>query len=134
MSTNCFEHMLSIVGPVISKKNTRMRKNVSTAERLAVTLPFVATDDAQQSLSYHNHLGKATASNIISQTYRNSCPENEYLDSPKSKEEWLEISKKFEETWNIIHAIGVTDCKQIHIYCPKLMGTQFYKVILEWFS
>ena len=128
MSANRFEHLLSKVAPVISKKDTRMRKCVTAAERLSVTLRFLATGDAQQSLSYSYRLGKTTVRNIINETcdaiYK--CLEQEYLNSPKSKEDWLEIANKFEKTWNMPHAIGAIDGKHIRIECPKLTGTQFY--------
>ena len=43
-----FEHLLSMVAQFISKNDTHFRKYISAAERLALTLGFFATGDAQQ--------------------------------------------------------------------------------------
>ena len=42
------------------------------------------------------------------------------------KEERLEVSKKFEEVWNMPHFIGCIDGKHIRVKCPKLSGTLYY--------
>ena len=48
-----------------------------------------------------------------------------YLSSPQNKEEWLEISSKFEELWDMPHEIGCLDGKDIRTECPKLSGTVY---------
>ena len=49
-----------------------------------------------------------------------------YVSPPQSKEEWLEISSKFEELWDMSHVIGCLDGKHIRIECPNLSGTVFH--------
>ena len=39
-----------------------------------------------------------------------------YLSPPQSKEEWLELSSKFEEIWNVSQVIGCLDDKHIQRY------------------
>ena len=46
-----------------------------------------------------------------------------YLFPPQNKEEWLEISSKLEELWDMPHVIECLDGKHIRIECPKLSGT-----------
>ena len=48
------------------------------------------------------------------------------MTPPGSKEEWLEISKKFEEVGNMLHVIGCIDGKHIKVGCPKLSGMLYY--------
>ena len=43
MDATCFEELLSKVGPMIEKEDTNMRQAISPAERLALTLRFLAT-------------------------------------------------------------------------------------------
>ena len=50
MSPERFEHLLTLVGPLISKKATKMRELSSAAERLTLTLRMLASGDDQQSL------------------------------------------------------------------------------------
>ena len=52
MNPERFDHLLSLVHDRIAKKDTTFRKSISAEERLALTLKFLATGDAQQSISY----------------------------------------------------------------------------------
>ena len=49
-----------------------------------------------------------------------------YLAPPSTEKEWVEISKQFEEVWNMLHAIGCIDGKHIGVEYPKLRGTVYY--------
>lgn len=128
MSPDRFEHLLSLVGPIIQKKETHMRESISAEERLVVTLRFLSSGDAQQSLCYAFRLGKTTVSNIISETCQAIYEQlkRKYMHAPGSEEEWLEIAKAFEESWNMPHVIGAIDGKHIRMQCPKFSGTQYY--------
>ena len=41
-------------------------------------------------------------------------------------DDWLAISKEFEEVWNMPHVIGAIDGKHVRIQCPKTSGTLYY--------
>ena len=86
MSAERFEHLLAMVAPLISKQDTYFRKCISVAERLALTLQFRATGDAQQSLSFSYQLGKSTVSNIISETCEAiyQCLKKRLCQSPRN--------------------------------------------------
>ena len=43
-----------------------------------------------------------------------------YLKAPSKKEEWLSISKDFEDIWNLPHGLDAMDGKHIRLQCPKL--------------
>ena len=128
MSPNRFDHILSLVEPIIQKENTRFREAISAAERLSLTLRYLASGESQQSLSFSYRIGKSTVSEIIRETcgaiYSALAPT--YLKPPTSPEEWLAISKGFEETWNLPHVIGAIDGKHIRIRCPAETGTLFH--------
>ena len=71
-------------------------------------------------------------SNIISKT---SNPIYDFLleiyitpppPLPKSQENWLNISKDFEELWNTPHVIGCIDGKHIRFECPQLSGSIYH--------
>ena len=68
MTPERFDHLLSMVGPRIKKKDTRMREAIGPAERLTLTLRYSASGNDQQSLSFSYRIGKATVSNIIHET------------------------------------------------------------------
>ena len=79
-------------------------------------------------LSFSFRIGKATVSKIISETCDAiyTVLKDTYLSPPQSKEEWLEISSKFEELWDMPHVIGCLDGKHIRIECPNLSGTLYH--------
>ena len=79
-------------------------------------------------LSFSFRIGKATVSKIISETCDAiyTVLKDTYLFPPQSKEEWLEISSKFEELWDMPHVIGCPDGKHIRIECPNLSGTVYH--------
>ena len=51
MSPEQFDHLLELVGPSITKEDTNFHKAISTGEKLAVTLRFLASGKLQQALS-----------------------------------------------------------------------------------
>ena len=53
MSPERFEHLLRLVAPLISKKKTKLRIPIGPAERLYLTLRYLASGDSQQSQSFH---------------------------------------------------------------------------------
>ena len=127
MSPEKFDHLLSLVTPLISKKDTKFRKSIPSNERLALTLRLFASGELQILLSFQFLLGRATVSKIISgcceATYQ--VLSEKYLQSPKSPEEWKTIAQ-FEDTWNIPHVIGAIDGKHVRIKCPKNTGSLYH--------
>ena len=111
MSPERFEHLLSLIEPMVTKQTTTFREPISAGERLSMTIRFLATGESQQSLSFAYRIGKATVSKIIRETcdaiYTVLAPT--YLRAPKTKAEWLGIAKDFEELWNLPHMIGSID-------------------------
>ena len=100
----------------------------SPAERLSLTLCFLATGESQQSLSFAYRIGKQSVSDILKET----CAEmfealcTTYLREPSTKDDWLSISKDFENTWNLPHVIGAIDGKHIRIVAPRHTETLYH--------
>lgn len=128
MSPERFEHLLSLVGPLISKTSTRMREPISEAERLTLTLRFLASGDDQQSLAFSFRLGRTTVIHIL----RETCSAiwdawgEIYLKPPCSPDDWQAISNDFEEVWNLPHCVGAIDSKHVNMQCPNNSGSLFY--------
>ena len=102
MSPGRFEHLLSLVGPPIKKTDTNFRKAVEPAQRLTLTLRFLASGDSQ-------------VSRIINETSAAIWEKlSEYTRPPKSEIEWLRIADEFKNTWNLEHCTGAIDGK--HLY------------------
>ena len=128
MTPQRFEHLLSIVSPLISKKSTKFRSPISAAERLTLTLRYLATGDSQQSQSFNFRIGRSTVSGIIRETcdaiWTQLC--HTYLPTPKTPQEWKRISEEFSTLWNFPHCLGAGDGKHVVIDCPKNSGSNFF--------
>ena len=128
MSPDRFDHLLSLVNPLIEKQTTMFQKPIGPAERLAITLRFLATCDSQQTLSFNYRVGKSTISKIVKETSEAiyTVLKDDYMKPPQNEAEWQQISSEFEEKWNMPNVLGCIDGKHIRIECPKMSGTQYY--------
>lgn len=111
MSPERFQHLLTLVEPVIAKKPCRSRKPILAAERLMVTLRYLAIGDSQQSQSFTFRIGRATISNILRETLQaiRDALNKAYLAPPSNT-----------PNWNFPHCLGAIDGKHIMIECPQM--------------
>ena len=93
MSPDSFNYLLNVISPVISKQDTRFRKSISAAERMWLTLHYLAYGGRQQSLTFSFRIAKSTICNIIHKTCQAiwNCLNEQYLRPPKSGDEWVRI-------------------------------------------
>uniref|UniRef100_A0A182NQA9 DDE Tnp4 domain-containing protein n=1 Tax=Anopheles dirus TaxID=7168 RepID=A0A182NQA9_9DIPT len=101
MNEDDFEFLLRKIHKKIVKKDTHMRKAITSRERLIITLRFLATGESYQSLHFLFRL-------------------------PATENEWLQVSQRFEEKWQFPHANGAIDGKHIRIKNPKHSGSEYY--------
>ena len=97
MSPNRFDHLCQLVQPFITKQDTNFRKSISAAERLSLTLRFLATGESQQSLSFAYRIGKSTVSQIVSETCDviYNVLSNEYLRPDRIKGRMVAHYRRF---------------------------------------
>ena len=128
MSPERFDHILSLIEPIVTKESTNFREPISAGERISITLRFLATGETQQSLSLSYRIGKATVSKVVRETsdaiYEVLSPI--YMQPPKTQEDWLAIAKDFQEIWNLPNVIGSIDRKHVRMMCPANTGTLFH--------
>ncbi|XP_048582528.1 uncharacterized protein LOC116618984 [Nematostella vectensis] len=126
MSPERFQHLHLMVGPIIAKKDTKMRKAISSEERLVVTLRYLATGDSQQSQSFNFRIGRSTVSEIIRETCSAiwEALHKNYLKSPSTPDEWQEIANDFESLWDFPHCIEAGDGKHVVMECTRCGHTQ----------
>ena len=103
-------------------------KVISAAERITLTLRFLATGETYKSLSYQFRISRAAISYIIEEVcdaiVKNMAPE--FLKVPSSPEEWLTIAQKFEERWQFPNCIGAIDGKHVVMQPPREAGSHYY--------
>ena len=88
MSPERFKHLLTLVGPLITKKTTKM----------------LTSGDDQQSLAFSYCLGRTTVSHILRETCSAILKAlgDIHVGPQSSPDDWREISKEFEDLWNWI--------------------------------
>ena len=66
MSKESFDYLLSLVSPMLSRRSyySRARAEISPAERLVVTLRYLATGNSQTSLAFDFRMGISTVHSI----------------------------------------------------------------------
>ena len=128
MSPKRFEHLLSLVGPSISKKPCISRFPIPPSERLVLTLRCLARGHSHQSQSFYFRIGRATVSKIIRETCNklSQCLQPGYLSAPSAEDQWKAISNEFRLEWNFSHCLGALDGKHIAMECPHDGGSAFY--------
>ena len=128
MSPTTFEVLLRLVARKIIKSSEK-REAVSPAERLCVTLRYLATGDS------HQTIGHSTVNKIIPETclalWEALFPV--YVHCPSSAKEWEDVAQEFYEKWNFPLCTGALDGKHISCHCPANSGSIYFN-FYGWYS
>jgi len=105
-----------------------MKKPISAAEYLAVTLRFLATGESYSTLEFQFRISKSTLSNMIPFVCKVICTvlKDDHLACPQSELEWLNIAKQFQDRWQLPNCLGAGDGKHIRLLCPSNSGSEYY--------
>ena len=124
-----FDIILSKISDLITpKERIGGTDPVYADQRLALTLRFLATGETFKSLHFQFRISEHAVSYIVKGCCKAIVKRMaaEFIKVPSSEEEWLHISKKFEEKWNFPHALGAIDGKHVKIQKPKNCGSFYY--------
>ena len=129
MSPSTFDELLSFIAPLIIKQRTVMRDPVGPAERLAVTLRYLVTGDAQSTIAANYRISPSTIGRIITETCSAlwaSLLNKKFLDPPSTESEWKVVAQEFEAKWNFPHALGAIDGKHVVMQAPHNSGSEYF--------
>ena len=130
MSKERFDILLSLVGPLLAKRHyfSGQRTEITPAERLAVTLRYLATGNSQVSLSFNFRIGRSTICGIVRETSQAiwDALNTLYVRAPSNQQEWKGISDQFESQWNFPNCVGAVDGKHIIVQAPSNSGSSFF--------
>ncbi|XP_050504264.1 putative nuclease HARBI1 [Diabrotica virgifera virgifera] len=127
MDEGTYHELLSLVSPFITKHDTLMRKAISPHERLSATLRFLATGRTLKDIEYSTAISKPSLSSIIPETCEAIYKVlQQFIQFPKTADDWLKIASDFEEKWQFPHCLGAVDGKHIRIVPPKDSGSYYF--------
>lgn len=95
---------------------------------------FFACGSLQRHIASTYRVSKQAFGGIIDQVCTGICTELKDELPCLSKEEWLNVSNKFNYKWNFPNCVGAIDGKHIAIKRPANAGSLFfnYKVRIEY--
>ena len=101
MSPDTFQHLLTLVGPIITKRDTPLREAIGAAESLSLTIHYLAYGDSQQSLFFDYHISRSSVSIIIHETCAAiwEALKEVYLRPPEHSSAWKAISELSTLCW-----------------------------------
>ena len=128
MSPQMFEELLVRLTPRIQKQDTNYRKAHPPGLKLAITLRYMATGENYPTLSFGFRVSRHTIAVIIPEVCKAIQDElaEEVVRFPQNEEEWLEVSQRFQQKWNMPHALGALDGKHIRIRKPNKSGSLYH--------
>ena len=129
MSPDQFKEILNAIEPEICKQSTKMGgEPIAPAERLALTLRFLATGESFRSLHFQFRISRPAISYIVTEVCEAITKKlgPSYLKVPSSEQEWLQIAKQFKEKWNFPNCLGAIDGKHITLQPPPNSGSHYY--------
>lgn len=108
MTEPMFTALLQKLQSKIEKQDTFFRLAISPAERLSLTLRYLATGESFSSLHFQFKIGKSTISSIIPEVCQAiyDVLKIEYLSVPQTTEDWENIATEFAVRWNFPNCIG----------------------------
>ncbi|GFT44052.1 DDE Tnp4 domain-containing protein [Trichonephila clavipes] len=134
MDVSTFEELVALYLPSIERKNTSMRKAIPAAERIALTLRYLATGETQSSLSYQFRIAQNTISGIIpavcAAIYHHLGSE---IRVPESGNEWKMVAEEFWAKWNFPLCLGAMDGK-LHTNKTPLIQEQHTETTRGFFQ
>ena len=89
---------------------------------------YLAYGGSQQSLNFSFRIAKSTIYSIINKTCKAiwDCLSEQYVQPPRTSDDWKRIAKDFENIWNLPHCIGVIDGKHVSIESPLNSRSLYY--------
>uniref|UniRef100_A0A224Z552 Nuclease HARBI1 n=1 Tax=Rhipicephalus zambeziensis TaxID=60191 RepID=A0A224Z552_9ACAR len=136
MTKASFDQLLSLVHAKLIHAPTH-RRPISPAERLAVTLRFMATGGSVQDIAMSYRMHGSTVSQILKETlpaiWESLLPR---VMAQPSQQKWIKIAAEYNEKWNFPNTIGSIDGKHFAIKCPANSGSDnfnykgFYSILM----
>ncbi|XP_039969780.1 uncharacterized protein LOC120781610 [Bactrocera tryoni] len=96
MDPNSFDELLHILGPSMRNTPNKSEEEITQAERLALTLRYLASGDSMKSIGFYGiRIGASTTSNIIRETCELIWKKLQFVFPAPSEEVWANVADDF---------------------------------------
>lgn len=120
-----FKEILQKIGPRIHKQTTNMRQPISPAERLSITLRYIATGSL--GVEYGFRVSHSSLMKIIPETLQAIISEyGDRVRLPNTPDQWKAVADRFYERWQLPLCLGSIDGKHINIKKPANSGSLYF--------
>ncbi|XP_035786321.1 putative nuclease HARBI1 [Anopheles albimanus] len=119
MSRQSFEELHNILKDEISVITTNFRSSITSKERLAVCLRYLAVGGSQRDIADSYRIGRSTVSGIVTQVCEKiwQVLQPTYLPVP-TREVWENAAMEFQARWGFPNCTGAIEGKHVHIRRP----------------
>ena len=127
MIRETFDLLLSKIGPSITRQRTNFREPIDAAQRLAVTLRYLASGMEFSALAPTYRLGEKTVRAIVYDTCAAiiAVVGPEVLAAP-TRNTWERSEATFRERWNFPNCVAALDGKHVVLQAPANTGSEYY--------
>ena len=123
-----FRYLCERVGPLIERQDTNWRPCITVEERMEVTLLYLTTGSFYKIALLGYVVSVPSVSKIVAETCLAIIEvfHDEVMLTPSTEQDWRDISQRFQERWNMPHALGAIDGKHIRIRKPANSGSAYF--------
>ncbi|XP_049515023.1 uncharacterized protein LOC125941554 [Dermacentor silvarum] len=126
MTPETFEKLHSLVDDHLTKQ-WLCRKPISSGERLAMCLRYLASGMSIPDVAMAFRVGIETAREAIHSTSRVLWEVLSPLYmQPPSEAQWRDIAEGFWQRWQFPNCLGAVDGKHVQIKCPNKSGSLYF--------
>lgn len=118
-----FDYLVERLFPYLEKQDTVMRESIKPREQCCLFLRYVASGESFRSLEYQFRISRRSISRVAQAIIDKL--QQQYLKTPSTVNEWLEISEKFSQRCNFPNMIGAIDGKHIVLQQPYNSGSHY---------
>ncbi|KAJ8342203.1 hypothetical protein SKAU_G00321310 [Synaphobranchus kaupii] len=121
MRADQMDHLLSLIGPDLTKATTNYRKPIDPKQRMAVALRYLGSGESLCSLALAYRMGNSTVSSCIELTCEAvSRRLGEMCVPPLSEADWRGISQRFHQERGFPSCLGAVAGKRFSGQVPQV--------------
>lgn len=127
MRRETFNYLCDQLRPIISRRDTLLRKAISTERRVAICLWCLATPTEYRTIAHLFGVARSTVCSIVQETSAAIVQVlmRRYIEFPKGQK-LKDVIDGFERKWGFPQCAGAIDGSHIPVCAPELNHTDYY--------